>query len=102
MRRVILTYILCRILKWFNDNHYVIQLEASRSFGKTLEFELEKRKGFVLNNDGWLVKGFVYIRPLDDCIEIKTVSKTNKSIFISQNKDSFDACMKYLYKFINA
>ena len=93
----IYNWILCVIFKRLN-NDYVLMFETN-PFDTNGALVYMRNKGFV-EDKGWWVNGFVYVKIHNDCLEFKTItSKADKSIYIAQSKWSFANYVKYLSKF---
>lgn len=87
-------YMLHRILHYYNQNS-IIRFETNPFRSDKLQ-EYLRNKGFVYKND-WYILGFIYVRILNDCIEIKTEGAT-KSIYISIDEDIISGYLDYLNK----
>ena len=99
-RKKIWVHVLCKTLHILNYKFKVLQFELSSN--KDLEKYITS-KGFVEKNDGWFDKGFIFIRFLNDCCEIRVINKvldidwhSKEVLHISTNKDVLDSYIKYL------
>ena len=88
-------YILKFSVWFFIKKGYQLRFETSPSTNDEM-CKCLKNKGFVEQTNGWFVKGFVYVRFLNDCFEIKTVDYKSKSIYISHGNYTIDSYIKYL------
>ena len=103
LKVLICNWIICKCLSYLNKQH-VLLFETTAFNNKTIEAFLVK-KGYVLHNDGWFIKGFVYVRLCNDCIEISTVSRSNpKHIYLSPVSFSVELYLNnyYIKKLSNA
>ena len=56
-----------------------------------------RNKGFVFHHNDWYIKGFLYLRFSFECIEVKTISENNKSMFFGG--DDLDLVLSYFKNF---
>ena len=99
MKNKIINYILCKCLYYFNKK-YLFRIESS-VFKETKLRNFFRDNDFVKNNDGWYVRGFVYVRILNDCCEIKTIDmNADYTYLVSLTDESFKRYLIYLKKYL--
>jgi len=54
-----------------------------------------ERKGFVFHHNDWFCKGFVYLRIIENQIEVKTISINYKSTYFKLSEESIDEILLY-------
>lgn len=93
--------ILIRILIYISKRGYDVQIETTPFKNKEFEKYI-KGNQFVQKHNGTWQKGFVFVKLLDDVIEIKTISEieNTKTIRISSNKLAIEQYLKYLNKLL--
>lgn len=96
MKTKIFTYITKRCLSFLNKDS-IIRIETTPFSSKAVR-ELLESKGFVLKHNDWYHNGFVFVKILNDVIEIKTIDCKNTSIYISCTEFSISDYIKYLTK----
>lgn len=80
-----------------------LNIEATKSHKHLIEQVLNLQERDI-RHDGWYHKGFVFIRFMDDYIQLKTISvyAETKTINIAMSESSLRSYIQYLNKLINA
>lgn len=98
MLRRIENMLFLRLIKWADKRGFKTLFDVSEL--DKVEFEkILSKLNFTTDNEGWYHKRFVFAQILNDCIEIRTISKKTGKLFrISKDRQVLTEYINYLTK----